>query len=335
MNPGRAYRTLPRLLSAVVLVLMMAPAACGGAGEFVPPGTVPPFPLMDRTHPYMFVERLFNAPFPYEGPNPETGLPFFDRVDPATGKRLHTNRYGQTFEEQRHYTDGGVLFCLPPGFNPEKPFEYLVFFHGNETHLEKALAEHDLVEQVAASGRNVILIAPQLAKDAADSSPGKFFQPGAFRAFMDEAAHVLSRRLEGVSLKHLQAAPIHLAAFSGGYKGVAYVLERGWMGGRVRGILLLDALYENLDKFEAWQRRHGRTSFLVLIHTEGSVRKNAEELGAKLKKQGFRPTSAWPAKLEPGRVHFIPSAHAHPLVPVLGPPERPIERFLRSLPEEK
>ena len=45
-----------------------------------------------------------------------------------------------------------------------------------------------VVDQLEASGLNAVLVAPQFAVDALDSSAGHFWLPGAFAAFMDEAA---------------------------------------------------------------------------------------------------------------------------------------------------
>ena len=42
------------------------------------------------------------------------------------------------------------------------------------------MTDTDLPRQVAESGANAVLVAPQFAYDAADSSPGKFMRPGAF-----------------------------------------------------------------------------------------------------------------------------------------------------------
>ena len=47
--------------------------------------------------------------------------------------------------------------------------------------------------QVAESGLNAVLVAPQLAVDAADSSAGRFYDAGAFRRFVEEAAVRLAR----------------------------------------------------------------------------------------------------------------------------------------------
>jgi hypothetical protein len=42
--------------------------------------------------------------------------------------------------------------------------------------------------QITAAGVNAVLVAPQFAVNAADSSAGKFWEPNGFQRFLDEAA---------------------------------------------------------------------------------------------------------------------------------------------------
>ena len=70
----------------------------------------------------------------------------------------------------------------------------VVFFHGNGATLERDVRDRQLVpQQISDSGVNAVLLAPQLAVNAADSSAGKFWQPGGFKRFMDESASHLAR----------------------------------------------------------------------------------------------------------------------------------------------
>ena len=70
----------------------------------------------------------------------------------------------------------------------------MVFFHGNGATLERDVLAQQLVpQQIPDSGVNAVLLAPQLAVDAADSSAGKFWQPGGFKRFMDELVAHLAR----------------------------------------------------------------------------------------------------------------------------------------------
>src|SRR4029079_16791861 len=100
-------------------------------------------------------------------------------------------------------------------------------------------------------------LAPRLACAAPDSSPGKLWSNAGFARFIDEANERLlqmwgDRRIGAT----LNAAPIVIVAFSGGYKRAICSLHRGAANHRVRGVILLDALYGEEDKLAAWFVRY-------------------------------------------------------------------------------
>lgn len=292
-----------------------------------PPASVRP------TRAGTFVVALDAAPYPYRGKYADTRVDFFDAVHPETGVRYHTNRYGDRLPEKDHYTDRSVLLHVPPHFEPDKPFAYLVFFHGINSNVLKSNADFNLDGQVDASGRNVILVVPQLAKDAPDSSPGKFFRKGAFRAFMDEVAGTVAAKLGRKYRGRLENGPIFLAAFSGGYKAAAYTLDRGGTADRVKGVVLLDALYEDMDKFERWIGKRGRKSFFVNVYGRGPCERNSSELAVQLGRRGFRVNREWPSRgVSPGEIDFVPTDTGHMEVPLLGPPMEPLANLLRLVP---
>src|SRR5208337_2169194 len=58
--------------------------------------------------------------------------------------------------------------------------------------------------------------------------------------------------------------------FSGGYLPAVYSLTVGGEGGRVRGVVLLDALYGEKDKFVRWAEGPGRSAFFVSAYSTSS-----------------------------------------------------------------
>jgi len=300
-----------------ILLLCISPGFAHGAHD-------------ERAESLSFVEEMAGAPFPYDGKYDDTGQSFFDWTDPNTGKRFHTNRYGLRIPETEHYSDSSVFFHLPPNFSPEKPFVFLIFFHGLDSDIDKTDRDYKIAEQVDGSGKNVILILPQLAKNASDSSPGKFFKHGAFSSFMVEAAVILGRRIGEQHLPALRTAPVLISAFSGGYKSAAYILDRGGEGSRIRGVFLIDALYEDLEKFTKWIAEGAGYRFFVALHTQGTE-KNTRELAERLSEEGIKVAWTWPASLTPGSVNLIRSPTEHFMTPILGPPDRPLSHFLGIL----
>jgi hypothetical protein len=69
--------------------------------------------------------------------------------------------------------------------------------------------------------------------------------------------------------------PIIIVAYSGGYLSAATSLERGGLKGRVRGVVLLDALYGELGGFADWISRN-RSGFFVSSWTRSTQGRNAE-----------------------------------------------------------
>jgi hypothetical protein len=276
------------------------------------------------------VEPLKTAPFPLVGK--ESDPNFFDFVDSQTGERFRTSRTLERLSEKDHYRDNSVLFHVPPQFDPNKPFSYVVFFHGNRTEVRQALKDYRFDDQINRSGKNVILVLPQLAKNAADSSPGRFAKRNAFQAFMQEVSLVLSQKLGKKYQKQLTQAPIILAAFSGGYKPLACTLDRGGTDLRIKGILLLDGLYEDLYIFGKWLLSHANATFFINIYTEGSVCQDKTIALAQFLREHRLPfKEEWPKGIKKGQVVLLRSSYDHLQVPVEGPPREPLAELLRSL----
>jgi hypothetical protein len=276
-----------------------------------------------------FVQTLRHAPFPYSGKFEDTNADFFDTVDPGSGRRFHTNRYGERYSEWEHYSDARVLFHVPPHFDPRKAFAYVLYFHALGTDIMASDRDHELTRQIDGSGRNVILVVPQLARNAADSSPGKFFRANGFHRFMGEVAQVMASRMGTAFQKRFDTAPILLTAFSGGYKSVAYVLDRGGVNERVKGVFLMDALYEDVDKFERWIVGHIKRSFLVSLHTRGSCEENMKDLLNRLASRSIHARAGWPQTLTPGSIHHVLCDTEHIRIPLMGPPEYPLSGLLK------
>jgi hypothetical protein len=84
--------------------------------------------------------------------------------------------------EGRSYSDNRVLLTVPPGFDANRPAVMIVYFHGHGATLARDVRDRQkLPDQIAASGVNAVLVAPQFAFDARDSNPGKFSDPGGFK----------------------------------------------------------------------------------------------------------------------------------------------------------
>ena len=214
------------------------------------------------------------SPFPFDGvkPNEGTFLNIF-----AAGRRGHATGRGGTYWEDTTYNDRRVLLYLPKGFDIRKPATLVVFFHGNGAKLERdVIARQRVPQQVLAAGINAVLVAPQFAVDALDSSAGSFWQPGTFRQFLDETiVHLVELYGDERTRKPFTAMPVTLVAYSGGYNPAAFSLSIGGADRRIKGVVLLDALYGEVPKFADWIAKR-RDGFFVSSYTASSAGGNAE-----------------------------------------------------------
>src|SRR5262245_43253919 len=179
---------------------------------------------------------LKNAPFPYTGLVPTTKRPFLDVIE--NGRRGHRTRRGGVYWEDKTFSDARTLLHIPQGFDISRPGLIIAFFHGHGATLDRDVLKRQQVPmQVSTSGANAVLIAPQLAVDAADSSPGKFWEPGAFDRFLRESALELAR-LHGDprSAAAFASMPVVIVAYSGGFLPAAWCLQRGGVNERLRGV---------------------------------------------------------------------------------------------------
>ncbi|MBI3700505.1 MAG: alpha/beta hydrolase [Afipia sp.] len=246
-----------------------------------------------------------NAPFPYNGNMPNSERRFLDRGEGAN--RGHTNFRGRVLKESEVFNDRRALLHIPQGFDANKPGVIVVFFHGHGANLADDVRDRQQVPaQISASGVNAVMVAPQFAVNAADSSAGKFWEKDGFKRFMDEAA-VKFAKLNGDAraAKAFAKMPIVIVAYSGGFGPTLSVLDRGGLNQRIRGIVLLDALYAGMDKFADWIASN-RSAFFVSSYTPHTRGRNVElerllddrsiSYGAELK----------PNRL-PGSVTFLPA----------------------------
>ncbi len=163
------------------------------------------------------------------------------------------------------YADDTVLVFVPAHyrFRAEEGVAVLVHFHGHSTTAERAMAAHELREQLADSRQNALLVVPQLATNAADSACGKLEGAGGLARLLKEAIAVSAR--EGRTTlgdtafaADARVGTVCLSAHSGGYHAAACGLRGG--GVDVRETYLFDALYAELDTFRDWVlARHGET----------------------------------------------------------------------------
>ncbi|HEY3793351.1 MAG TPA: alpha/beta hydrolase [Bradyrhizobium sp.] len=246
---------------------------------------------------------LKSSAFPYLGINPRTDEPFLNVLKGA--RRGHRGINGKVFWQDETFSDNRVLMHVPEDFDIGKPGVIVVFFHGNGATLERDVRERQRVpQQISESGVNAVLLAPQLAVDAADSSAGKFWQPGGLKRFVAESAdHLAVIDGDPGAAKAFANMPVIIVGYSGGFMPAAWSLDVGGLGNRVRGVFLLDAVYGELDKFASWIENH-RSGFFVSSYTHYTERHD-QDLMRQLREKGIAITETMDGPLKPGSVVFV------------------------------
>lgn len=244
------------------------------------------------------------SPFPYAGEIPEQDKPFLDVT--GRGGRGHTSPRGGVYFEDRTYADRRSLLFIPKGFDPRRPFAIVLFLHGNEARLERdVVARQRVPQQLARSGLNAVLLAPQFAVDALDSSAGHFWEAGHLSRYLAEAAPRLAALAGDGGLREaFAAAPVILVAYSGGYLPAAFALERGRAEGRICGVILLDGLYAEAPRMADFVAAHPDAFFFSAY--SASTRAENTALQKLLAAKGVRLSTGLPGELKPGVVSFLP-----------------------------
>jgi len=218
-------------------IVLMSPAKANGTPEGE--GWVASAEGETLLHPFR------NAPFPYK--SREKGYTYD----------------GKLFDAPTHYSDSTVGIFIPAGYKPGAEVDYVVHFHGWSNHVAAVLDHYELRRQMAASGRNAILLVPQGPKDAQDSSGGRLEgEPGAFEALLREITQFL---VEAKKIHTARIGRIVLSTHSGGYLVTGAVLRQSALRNSITDVLLFDSAYGELEAFTNWgAEKHHR---LVSIFT--------------------------------------------------------------------
>jgi len=244
----------------------------------------------------LIMTQFVTAPFPH--PARAEGHQYHDRF----------------FSAAEHYSDRTVALFVPKGFRETGRVDFIVHFHGWSNTVTGVLEQFELVEQLAASGKNAILLVPQGPRNAQDSFGGKLEDTNGFKAFMAEAVEKL--RASGALAKtNFEVGNIILSGHSGGYHVMAAIVDHGGLSGKIREVWLFDALYGGTENFVAWQKAEdGR---LLDIYTDhGGTKEETENLMAAYRTNGGsffagEDTNVVPQNLLTNKIIFLHTDMIH------------------------
>lgn len=196
------------------------------------------------------------------------------------------------------YRDATVLVFVPHHHRRARDgsVSMVVHFHGHNSSAEKAMVAHQLREQLHDSKQNAILVVPEIATFAADSSCGKLEAPGGFgRLLADVLATLDAKEVAAACGRAATGADasvgrVCVSAHSGGYHPAACAVKPQ-SGVAVQEVWLFDALYADMDVFRDWViagqgRPMASRHKLVSYFTGGNTANNTRALFAELEKAG-------------------------------------------------
>src|SRR5579863_223822 len=310
MREERAGELTARSARRWVVVLALFAAGCtGGAnvsGDAVTPATGAGVAQTAGVN--IAYAEFQNSAFPYRGAVPDEDKPFLNVSE--HGRLGHASPRGGVYWEDQTYNDRHVMLAAAPDFDARRGGDLVLYFHGNQAMLARDVVDRQQApQQMAQSGLNGVMVAPQMAVDALDSSAGRFWQPGGLAAFLNEADQRLAGFSPSGSRAPFRRLPVIMVAYSGGYLPTAYSLAVGGADYRVRGVVLLDALYGEEDKFFDWIVRSRGRAFFVSAYSKSSREEN-EALRRRLVAAGVDVRDQLPDRLGPGVVAFVDAGDA-------------------------
>ena len=244
----------------------------------------------------LIVTQFVSAPFPHPAR--------------AAGHSYHTN----FFSAAEHYNNSDVAMFIPKDFHATESVDFIVHFHGWMNTVASTLTHYQLVEQLAATGKNVILIVPEGPHYAPDSFGGKLEDANGFKNFMAEAIEKL-RASDALGTTNFSLGNIIISGHSGGYHVMAAILDRGGLSDKIKEAWLFDALYGNTENFVAWQKKeNGR---LLDIYTDhGGTKEETENLMTSYKTNGVsffagEETNSVPQNLLTNKLVFLHTDLTH------------------------
>ncbi|HXU70251.1 MAG TPA: hypothetical protein VN947_13035 [Polyangia bacterium] len=173
-----------------------------------------------------------------------------------------------------------ALVYVPRNFDPTPPLSVIVFIHGFSNCVENVVrdaggectpdggtrAAYSLASQLEATGKNAILVVPEIDYDAQTGNPGALGNSDGFKAFLTETLADLSGPLHGATLADV--GTVIVSSHSGGYQTAAAIASKGGVPGVVE-VDLLDSLYGNTADFDAWAMTVAPGKRFADVYTSG------------------------------------------------------------------
>jgi hypothetical protein len=169
-------------------------------------------------------------------------------------------------------THPSVLVYVPPGLDPTPPVDVVVYIHGFSNCVDNivrdvgqpctsgpARSAYNLEAQLDASGKNALLVCPEVAYDVRDSSAGQLGVQDGFKKLLAETLGKMTPTLGPLTIADV--GKVLVFSHSGGDVVAEDIALKG--GLPVEELILFDSLYQDVPNFETWveQDLPGLTGF--------------------------------------------------------------------------
>jgi len=214
-----------------------------------------------------------------------------------------------------HYSDSSIVVFVPDCFKSGPDgVNLIVHFHGHLNDNMGVLERYGMPQALVDEQINAILVLPQGPYRARDSFCGKMEDAGGLKRLVDDVLRTMEKEKVITSAREARVERMVLSAHSGGYRPVAYCLDRGGMNDVITHCFLFDAFYANFDYYRTWLEKG--TGTIEAAYTEHLAQEHTSFAGA---------LTAQPA----ARFHAVPTAVSHD-----GVLEAFLRPWLKSLPAE-
>jgi len=149
-----------------------------------------------------------------------------------------------------HYADSSLVVFVPEKLQPsDNGVNLIVHFHGHMNDNMGVLENYRIPQSLVAERTNAILVLPQGPYRAREEFCGKMEDPGGLERMVKD---VLATMKKEEVIKEAKLDGLILSAHSGGYRPVAFCLDRGGLNAHITDLFLFDAFYGNHDFYRAW-----------------------------------------------------------------------------------
>lgn len=185
---------------------------------------------------------------------------------PNKNRRKGYHYKGKFYNFEEHYNCSTAVIFLPNHiYTKNHLLNFIFFFHGWYTNLNRCIRDYNLIQQFPTDMHNSLLIIPETASNAPDGFCGNFTNLGGFKKYIIEIQNFLKDKI------NIDYKPnIVLTAHSGGYKCISSILQFGAITIKISDIYLFDALYSDENIFANYINSH-QTKFINICTKTGGT----------------------------------------------------------------